>query len=210
MMNFRTIKDSIIEILGNASKNCFIVIGHQRQMKSADETIDINRFVQLFYSAGDFPKSSGRNTGPVQHDITFRIELTVSSPAKIDLSTLNRSSSTSAEKASALASSQEASNVADDLLDELFELVYQILMDARNYDMGQEIGEVSNRWIDQIQKDDPIEEGEYVILTGSMFLKLRTAEQIVGESAVLTENLQDIVIDIKGDDTEKTGVIVNN
>ena len=210
MMNFRLIKTSIIEILGNASNNCFVVIGHQRQMKSPDETNDINRLVEVFYSAGDFPKSSGRYTGPVQHDITFRIELTVSSPAKVDLDTLNRSGATPAEMAVALESHQEATNVTDDLLDELYELVYQILMDARNVDMGQEVGIVSNRWIDQWQKDDPVDKGEYAILTGTMFLKLRTAEQIVGEEAVTGGNLQDVTIDIEGDDTEKTGVVIND
>lgn len=208
-MNFRIAKTNIVEILFNNTKNCFQVIGHQRQAKSADEVIDNNRLVQVFYSFGDIPKSAGRQRGPVQHDATYRIELTVSSPAQVDLSTLNNPNSSEAELDASLISSQEASSIADDLLDELYDLVYQILMDPTNADMGMTEGIVSNRWIDQFQKDDPLDKGELVVLTGSMFLKLRIAEQITGISPTTNGDIQNVTIDIDSDDVEKTAIKIN-
>lgn len=209
-MNFRTIKTNVVEILFNNSKNCFQVIGHQRQAKSADEVINNNRLVQVFYSFGDFPKSAGRQRGPVQHDATYRIELTVSSPAKVDLSVLNNPNSSDAELDASLISSQEASSIADDLIDELYDLVYQILMDPTNADMGMDKGLVSSRWIDQFQKDDPLDKGELVVLTGSMFLKLRTSEQITGISPTPNGDIQNVTIDIDSDDEEQTAIEVNS
>lgn len=208
-MKFRTIKDNIVKILVDNSKNCFQVVGHQRQTLSAEDTKGNDRLVQVFYSFGDFPESSSSAIGPVQHDVNYRIELIVSADAKTNLKVLDNPNSSAAEIQAALSSSLEASAVADDELDELYELVYQILMDANNYELGMDIGDISNRWVNQFQKNDPLDRGECIVLTGSMFLKARTPEEIVGISAVPNGDIQDVTIDIADDDTEKTGIETN-
>ncbi len=209
MMKFRAAKASIEEILIAGSADCYRVIGYQHQQTGADEVDNLNRTVQVFYSSGDFPKSSGRLTGSTQHDIIYRLDLMVSAQTQGDVSTLNSPMSLPAEKSIALDAFLEAGNVADNSLDELIELIYQVLMDPQNYDMGQTKGTVSSRWIDQVQKDQPIDRGELVVLTASMFMRLRTSEDITGESGTAGD-IQEVVVDIEGDEVEKTGVIIND
>lgn len=209
-MKFRTVKTAIEDILEAAANECFTVISHQKQKKSSEEVLDLNRLVQVYYSAGEFPKNAGRQTGPTAHDVTYRLDLTVAKASEGDLATLNNPNAETFELAEALATFETAAAKADESYDELFELVYQILMDARNRDMGQEVGDVSNRWISQQQKDQPLPRGQHVVLTGSMFLTLRVSEDIIGEEAVTLINpVQDVTIDQSGDDIEQTGVTVN-
>jgi hypothetical protein len=216
MMQFRKNKDAIVTILGNAENGRYQTVGFQRQTKSADEVLGNDRMVQVYYSAGDFPKKSGRINGPNQHDMTFNIDLTVSRAAEGDLSILQNPASTSGEIAAALLLFSEASELADQSIDELINIVYQVIMDAQNIDFGLTTGSppvatrgvVSNRWIDQIQKNDPVPRGEYVILTASMKLTCRGVELIDGDSGIPGEKVLDTQIDIEGDDVEKAGVTV--
>lgn len=210
MMNFRIIKNSIINILGTAEAGRFRTVGFQRQTKSSEEVINNNRLVTVYYSGGSFPKRAGRNTGPVQHDITYRIELTVSKPASGDVSIINNPSSTPAEIAAAIEAIQEAAQLADESIDELFDIVYQILMDARNVDMGLTIGIVTNRWIDSIQKDEPRPKGDLVVLTGSANLTLRTAEQVAGDPGTPGANIIETISDIKDNIPDIAGVLIDN
>ena len=134
MMNFRIIKENLInKILGPAEQGRFQVIGFQRQVKNAEEVLDWNRLVQVFYSSSDFSKRGGRPTGPVQNDVTYRVELTVSKAAQVDLSVINNESATPTQLAIAIAEFQEASQAADESLDELFEIIYQILISTLAY-----------------------------------------------------------------------------
>ena len=210
MMNFRTIKNSIINILGTAEAGRFRTVGFQRQTKSGEEVINNNRLVTVYYSSGAFPKRAGRNTGPVQHDITYRIELTVSKPASGDVSIINNPSSTPAAIAAAIEAIQEAAQLADESIDELFDIVYQILMDARNVDMGLSVGIVTNHWIDSIQKDEPRPKGDLVVLTGSANLTLRTSEQVTGDPGTPGANIIETISDIKDNIPNITGVLIDN
>lgn len=210
MMNFRIIKDSIINnVLYPASVGKFVLIGSQKQSRDATETLDLKRTVQVYYSASDFSKSSGRLNGPVDNSLTYRIELTVSSAAKGNLSLINDSSSSAAQIATAIAAFQEASDLVDCYFDELVEEVYQIIMSGLNYDLGLPKGTISNRWIQAIQKDNPEPRGGYVTLTGAMNLTCNTAEQVPGDIGTLAQIL-DTTIDLEGDDVERTGVTVDN
>jgi len=206
-MMFRTVKDSLINnVLGPAEHGRYRTIGYQRQMKAAGEALGDDRMVQVFFHSGDFAKQGGRVNGVTQHDAIFRIELTTASAAEGDLSVINDPNATAAQVAAAMAAFQEAAAVADESIDELFDLIYQVLMDARNIHLGLETkGEVSNRWVQGLQKDNPIPRGEYVVLTGSVQLGCRVAEQILGDEGVINEDY-DITVDIVGDDIEKTGV----
>ena len=209
-MNFRVIKQSLIDnVLGPAEAGRFQTVGFQRQAKSAEEVKGILRTVQVYYSSGDFPKSSGRNSGTTQHGVIYRVDLTVSEPAKGDVAAINNSASSPAEKAAALLAFQEGSNLTDSSLDELADIVYQILMDARNIDMGLDKGVVASRWVGGIQKDQPVPQGNLVVLTGSMPLSLKTPEIITGDTGT-AGNIFDTTIDLEGDDVEKTGVTVDN
>jgi len=209
-MNFITIKNSITNILGLAESGRYRTVGFQRQTRAAEEVKGNNRQVTVFFSRGDFPKSSGRNTGPVQHDITYRIELIVSSAAKMDLSIINNPSSTPEQKAVALAAAHEAAALADELMDELWSIIYQILMDGRNVDMGLSVGTVANRWIDSFQKDEPRTRGKFVVLTGIGILTLRTGEQVSGDTGAPGANIINTTFDIKDNIPGIAGVWIDN
>lgn len=208
-MLFETLKCNIVNILGDAARGRFQVIGYQRQRKAASEVLGCNRMVQVYFKTGNFPKSAGRNTGPVQHDITYFVGLTVAMPAKGNLSVINSDSATSAQVVKALTEFQEGADLADKSLDELAGIIYQILMDPRNFNMGFSKGTMANRWVNSIEKDDPPAQGEYVILTGVMPLTMRAEEQITGASLGLRSSVYDGVLDIDGDDVEKTGIEIN-
>ena len=209
-MNFEKIKFSVVDILAAGANNCFVVVGHQRQGTAAEERTGFNRSVQVFWSASDFPKSSGSIGGDRNNDATYRIELTVAAPAQGDLRTLSNENASAAALSMALSALKEGSAVADASLDDLVGLVYQILSDATNKDMGQAIGEVADPWIGTAQKDDPLFEGELVILTASMFLTLRTVETITGLTATPAGDIQNTTLDIVDDDVEQTAVSIND
>ncbi len=209
MMNFRTVNQAIIDALGDAAAGRFQVVGYRRQVKDAEGVRNNSRMVQSFYSSGDFPKSAGRQTGPAQHNMTFSIGLTVSAPARVDLSAINNPTATAPQISAALAALQEGAAVADNLFDELAEIVYQILMDGRNFDLGLSVGTVSKRWVDSIRKDQPTPEGSLVILTGTVQYSCNTVEQIPGDVGT-AGGIISTVLDIDGDNVERTGVEVNN
>lgn len=207
MMNFREIKSRIIDILGSNANGRFQVIGFQRQNKNAEEALGILRTAQVYYFSGQFPQGKSGLTGPVQHETTFRVELTAAAAAAGDLETIKSAVSTAQQKANKLLAFQSASERADCSLDELFEIIYQILMDARNLDVGMPPGQVSSRWVQRMEKDDIEDRGELVVLTGSMDFTLNTEEQILGDTGGVDGTLgYGVTLDIDGDDTEKTGI----
>jgi hypothetical protein len=216
MMKFEVLKQSIIDdVLVPAEAGRFVTIGYQRQRESA-EAINLNRQVTVYFSEGDIPKGPGQAYGDVMHDVAFLIELAVASPAHVDLSVLNDENATESEKATALRNISEAGAVADAEMDELIRIVFQTLMDARNNQLGitppadrPNFKYVSSRWVDQIRKDNPSPDGEFLMLTASMRLSCRIEENITGVDLVDAGNKTfSSDLDLSGDDTEKTGVEV--
>ncbi len=204
MMNFRKIKDSIIEILGSNANNRFQVIGYQRQNKNAAEVLGVLRTVQVYYFSGDFPKGKSGITGPVDHAITYRVDLTAASDAVGDLATIKSEGSTLAQKAAKLLSFQSAAEKCDRSLDELIDIVFQILRDDKNLDMGMPGGQARNRWINRAEKDAVEDKGEYVTLTASMNLSLDTEEEVLGDIGGIPGTAYKVTLDIDGDDVEQT------
>ena len=158
----------------------------------------------------DFPKEKGSETGPVQHQPNYQIVLTASASAQGDLTLIDNPESTAQQRAAAISYFQNAAEVADESLDELLEIVYQILMDGRNRDIDTDgppyiVGE---RWISGMEKDEPLNAGEYVALTGVINLDVQVVEQITGdEGTPASSGAFDVTDDLDGDDTEKTGSI---
>jgi hypothetical protein len=182
MMMFREVKEALKNLLVDQAEGRFRVIGFQRQSKNADEVLNNDRLVQVYYSEGDFLKSAGRMKGSKTHDIKIEIDMTVSAKATVDLGILDNSSASESQKFTALAELKEAAERADEKIDELIELVYQILMDARNEKLTFEAGEISSRWIGGITKDAIIERGDLVVKTANMKYTCRVQEAVLGDS----------------------------
>ncbi len=180
-MKFRTVKEAIKNLLASSSMGNFRVVGFQRQSKTSDEVLNNNRLVQVYFSEGDFIKSAGRMKGSKSHNITIEIDMTASAKAQGDLSILDSNTATESQKANALSGLKEAAEIADEKVDELIDRVYQILMDARNENLGLEAVKVSSRWIGKIVKDTTIEYGDLVVKTANMKYTCRVQEDVLGD-----------------------------
>lgn len=201
MMQFRVVKAAVKDVLNTDAAGRYQVVGFQRQGSGSEERKLPT--VTVFYREGDFDKANGSIAGPNQHDVELSVQLMVVTSSKGDLSGL-QSATTPAELAAALASFSDASETADEALDELADNIYQVLMDPSNEFFGLARGAVSSRWVGNIRKDQPMPRGQSVILTGSVRLTCRVEEQLL--SATGTPGTEfDTVVDIDGDDTEKTG-----
>lgn len=209
MMNFRVLKTNIINTLGAAEAGRFQTIGYQRERTAAGESLNNLRMATVYYYKGDFPVSNSGRMGPLQHDVTYNINLRVSEAGSGDIALLNDPASTPVQRAAALQAFNEAALLADNSFDELAEIVFQILMDNRNYDFGMDKGTIADRWISGIQKDDPLSEGEYVVITGSMPLMCRTVENIEGDVGTPADTF-DTTLVVSDDEHTKAGVKVVN
>lgn len=212
MMMFRTLKANLEQILLTSAAGRYQVIGYQVQGAAAEETIGINRRVQVFYDSGEFSKGKAAITGgPTQHEITYRVELTVSAQSRADLAVINDPEATQAQLAAAITSFQTAASEADDKLDEFFEVVYQILMDSRNSEIGTTGPpfKVNSRWVGGMQKDSPLGQGEFAVLTGTIDFTCQAVEDVLGDDGTpIGTGAYDQTTDLNGDDNEKTGVTV--
>jgi hypothetical protein len=209
MMNFRKIKLSITgNVLGPAEGGRYRTIGYQKQNTDVEDVLGKNRTVQVFFSSSDFPKNASGLQGPFKHEISYRIELAVAEDSAVNLAALKDENATDADREKAWKSFIEAGDAADDSFDELAEIVFQVLMDARNIDLGLPVGDVSDRWVGQIRKDEPEPTGEFVMLTGAMMLTCSTSEAANGDPGVTGAAIIDTTVDLEDDDVEKGGVKV--
>jgi hypothetical protein len=203
-MMFRQVKASLVALLEDNSGGQFRVFGSQRQGQSAAEFVGAGRAVRVYYSGGDFPKSAGSLRGPVDHSLQFTLELLVVEPSEVDLSVLESPTATPAQRVTALAGGRLAADRADDAFDEFAELLFQIIMDARNQDLGLADYTVGSRWIRSVNKRavEPI--GEYVMLAGEMNLIGSVEETVSGVVPVAGEIISGDIT-IKDDPALNTG-----
>ncbi len=182
MMMFRTLKAAVVTLLGDAAAGRFRVVGYKPRAMAAEEARGVLKTVQVFYTAGRFPKSGGSLMGPMAHDVTLKVDLAVACATVGDLAALTNPDSTPAEYVAALESFQESADAADEQFDELADIVFQILTDGENLDLGLGTGFTSNRWIESIEKTGPSPRGEFVAINGSLDLTCRVDEELLGDS----------------------------
>lgn len=208
-MEFRTVHTALNKLLSDNAFGRFRVIGFVGQNDNADSIRNNDRLVQAYYSGGQFPKNSNRMYGQKTHDASYEIDMLASASAKGDLTVLNDENASASSKALALSNLKEAAYQADILIDELIEYVYQIIMDARNADLGLAEGVISNRWISEIQKDTVLEHGDLVTKTAMVKYECRIQEVVSGDignqpKTVITDS------DIKVGEISGAGTFVEN
>jgi hypothetical protein len=202
-MTFRLVKSALVDLLAANAGGAFRVEGAQQQAQDANEFTGVKRSVRVFYSSGNFPKSGGSANGPFDHDLRFGLQLTVVQPASVDLAVLEDPTATGSQRVAALAASDAAADLADASFDEFADLVFQIIMDARNEDLGLPAYTVGSRWIESVTKNniDPL--GEYVALTGTVSFTCSVEETNSGETPILGDTLHG-TITIKDDVVQAT------
>lgn len=205
-MNFRTIKDNIVTILGVAAVGEYQVLGYQGQDRKANTL----RLVQVFWSGNTIPDGQAGLTGSFQADTTYTIELTVSARATGDVATLEDNNATDGDRATAIAAILTAAKNVDDQFDELVDLITQALLDGANVDAGTTGPPfiISGRWLPVSQKDPVKTEGEHVTITGRILYNCLIHETVEGLTPTPAESpALDVTNDLVGDDNEKTGSI---
>jgi len=204
-MKFRSIKVSLINLLGAAEAGRYRTIGYQERAKSGAGVLDSLRTVEIFYASGEMPKSGGSLSGPIKHDMVFGINLTASKGAVGDVAALDNPNSTAAQVAAALGSFQHAQDLADDSLDELIDIIFQILMATANTNLGW-TSAIGDRWTDNIEKHKPTKYGEVVVMTATMQLSCNIDETIVGATGVPLEDIDTEIVptSVDTEDTDDT------
>lgn len=204
-MKFEGIRDSLEQLLLNGSTDgAYRVIGYQKTAEDAENAIDDKRFVTVYYSSGEFPKSSGVEAGgPVDHDMSFQVELTITQPSKGDISSLT-TGSTAAQRLTALTGFKDACRLADRELDDFVSVIWNLIMDSRNRDLGysQKLG---SRWIGSFQKGEPIDMQKFVTISGVLTLTAMVDELPQGDPGVTGEDIA-VTVDINEDTVQATGL----
>ena len=208
-MRFQTVKSALVDLLGDNADGNFRVIGYRGQSHDASESTGDNRTVQVFYTSGDFPASSSNRNGSKTHDMTFDIILTASSAAaSADLAILANADSTARALTNAIENIQNAAEIADNAIDEMISLVWNVIMDARNANLGITAFTLSSRKIERITKDATPDKGGLVVKTAGLTLKVQAAEPVDGSTGVTaTGSVTNSEIKISDDTVTSTGVV---
>lgn len=213
-MQFRTTKTNLVTILGAAAAGRYRVVGYQVQTTGSAEIVGVKRRVQVFYAGGDFDKGKAGLTGPTQHEADYSIQLSESSAAEGNLNDINHPGTDPADeaiRAAAIASFRNASDLADERMDEFIDIIYQILMDGDNVDIGETTlpFKVNSRWVNSIKKQVPAAFGDHVELTAEIGFDCGLVEAVTGDTGTAASATPfDITNDIDGDDNEKSGLLV--
>jgi len=165
-MQFELLRDSLEALLIANQGALFRTIGEQKQSTGAEEVKGVLRTVQVFNSSGNYPKSKSSRQR-FEHEMSFQLEYTVSSPAKADLTILDDPNATASAKQAALLASAEGTREADRSLDELRRIVFQILMNPVNQDIGLTKYTISDPWLENYRKNETLDKGNLIVLTGS-------------------------------------------
>lgn len=204
-MQFQNVQSALVTALGNDAAGRFRTIGYKDQEIGQNEIVSNDKLVSVYYSKGSLNESrSGRN-GPADHECSFNIELKLSQPAKVDISTLEDSGSTDNERKIALAALQDAKNLANSNLDDFINIIFGILTDNRNSFLGLSKNVFANRWISNIQKEDPMYFGDSLICSATLTYTCDVIETFIGDSGS-SGDVIDLTMKLNEESTAQTGV----
>ena len=181
-MQFEKIRDSLISHLGSKQGTNWKTIGYPEKDQSAEENNTL-RTVQVYYNTGEFPKGGSSLVGPVRHNMSFSIMLTIAVASVGDVEALNAAEDATAY-AAALATFSASEDLADKEIDEFMRTIYQVVMSADFQNLGLDSTQprVSNRWIASFKKELPKRHGNFTTSRSLLTLEAQTPEYIPGQS----------------------------
>jgi len=180
-MRFQSIQTALVSTLGAAAASRYRTVGYEDRPISSDEVYNTNKLVSVVYKSGVFPRDTSSHSGPATHTCNFDIELLLSQPAKVDVATLESGSSTAVQRATALAALQDSKNLANAALDSFIDIIWNILLDNRNMNLGLDQAYIGNRWINGLDKDDPMYFSDCVICTAKLKYEIEVQEDFTGD-----------------------------
>jgi len=198
-MKFEELRDSVESLVKSFASTRFRVVTEQKESSGAEEHKDLKRSIQIFYESGSFPDGTSSKREST-HEITFQIEYTATAAAKVDLNALNDPESTASDILTALAASQGAGFTANRSIDELRRMIYQIILDPVNSQLGMSeldkngaeitdplvcgAKQVSQVRLVNFRKNAPIARGKIFVLTASEQLTCQVTEITEGATPI--------------------------
>jgi hypothetical protein len=202
-MNVDLVEQAIVSLLDG--QETFRVDGYDSVIVSADEITGNNRLVQIFYSDSAFLEGESAVGGEYVNQATFTIRFLVAANTQVDKTVFENEESTEEERRTAISNLEKASKLAHVSIKDLWDKVFTILTDNRNFNLG--IAEstliVSDPWISKFEKNRPISDGEYIVVTGVCELTCKFLESVIGEAPVPMEIIDTEII--FNEDTAKVG-----
>ena len=182
-MRYQTVQSALVSTLGTAAAGRYRVVGYDDlPIDSSEVSTSATKLVSVVYKSGILPTGTSPHSGPATHTCTFNISLLLSSSAKVNLAVLESDESTAAQRTTALAALQDAKNLSNADLDSFISIIFGVLLDNRNINIGLSQKYVGNRWITKIQKNDPEYFGDCVISTATLEYEIDVEEDFVGDT----------------------------
>lgn len=205
-MQFQNVQSALVTTLGTAAASRYRTVGYKDIPIDQSEISTTNKLVSIYYDKGTFSLSKSGRFGPAVHECVFNIELKLSQSASVDISTLEDSGSSDGERATALAALQDAKDLANSNLDSFISIIFGILMDNRNSFLGLSKSVFTDRWISNIEKQDPIVFGNMVIGTAVLTYVCEVEEEFVGDTGDSGDKI-DLTLQLNEEPTDgQTGV----
>ena len=178
-MVFEQLRDSIEALLLANQSTYFRTIGEEKQAPDAREALGNLRFVEVFFSEGTRGKGSTKQE--TEHDVKYQLIFTVSAAATADISVLEKDSgATAPQKAAALLASTAGSRIAGKSIDALYRMIWQIIMDPVNEDLGLDKYTVGNWELNNFKKFSPVDHGKLITIMASADLTATVTEKATG------------------------------
>jgi hypothetical protein len=197
-MMFETLRDSVTALFQANEQGLYVTIDKQEQVRAAEEFKGTLRTIQVFVQTID-PEDITRPQ--FENNVTFGLFLRVAEPSTGDVATLENPLSTPAEKQAALLAADPGSDNANKSWDELLRIATRIIMSPLNEDLGLPEFTVSNRVLKTARKDQPLDYGNLIVLTGSAFISANVTEIMDGVTPVA---MDDPAVKVKPDFTTTT------
>lgn len=197
MMYFRQIKTALEQLLIDKAAGRYRVQGYQIQTRSPEEVEGNNRLVVITYDQGDFPGQGYRSGGSVDHQASYRVALYVSSGSIADIQEITNAENTNGQRQTSLSVTIPGHKIIDDSIDELFEIVFQVILDREDTDLGLGSEAFDKLIISQYQKDDPFEMGGKACISASFQIQAKLNEEITGADPIAGESINTLT-DING------------
>jgi hypothetical protein len=196
------LKDAIENLLAERAEGRYEVITPKR--KASAENITKLPQVRVFYSEGTFDKSKSSINSPYHHDASFKIYIQTAAKSAVNLAILENPAATEKQLAEALAAASDATVDVDEKMDTLLSVLFDIIMTPMHRDLGMGPGEISNRWIGSIKKQNPAPDGAVVTNVAAIALMAQCMEAVsgeIGKPAAPKEGV-DTIIDL-GDESKQ-------
>jgi hypothetical protein len=215
-MAFRIVKRSVIDnILGPAQKNLFRTLGYNTPELAPEAVLNNRRTVNVYHAESDF---RGSLTRP-NHHMTFHIDMMAAADSQVDLLVLEKQFQEGSIQVDAyrdaISQLKEAEDRADESMDELFNIVYQLIMDKRNHNLGVDRFDppvnlpIGDRVIDHYEKGTTTPKGNLMMLGAQVRLKCRADEKLIGAGAVGELNAgADFLMDFEVNDREANAEVL--